>query len=95
MLTLPKRGALNVLLLASPLLLGGCNTVLMNASGDVAVQQGRLIVVSTLLMLLITILVYVLVPFSSLCLHHYSVYLVPSSSIALALMHLVVFDTGF
>ena len=55
MLTLPKRGALNVLLLASPLLLGGCNTVLMNASGDVAVQQGRLIVISTLLMLLIIV----------------------------------------
>lgn len=55
----------------------------------------KLLQTVSLLMLLITILVYVLVPFSSLCLHHYSVYLVPSSSIALALMHLVVFDTGF
>ena len=36
-------------------LLAGCNTVLMNPSGDIANQQGRLIVVSTLLMLLIII----------------------------------------
>lgn len=55
----------------------------------------KLLQTVSLLMLMITILVYVLVPFSSLWLHHYSVYLVPSSSIALALMHLVVFDTGF
>ncbi|MDY7548255.1 ubiquinol oxidase subunit II [Glaciimonas sp. Gout2] len=36
-------------------LLAGCNTVLMNPSGDIAVQQGHLIVVSTLLMLLIIV----------------------------------------
>lgn len=37
------------------LLLAGCNTVLLNAPGDVAAQQGRLIVVSTVLMLLIIV----------------------------------------
>ena len=36
-------------------LLAGCNTVLMNPSGDIANQQGRLIVVSTVLMLIIII----------------------------------------
>jgi cytochrome o ubiquinol oxidase subunit 2 len=41
-------------------LLGGCNTVLMNPSGDVAAQQGHLIVVSTLLMLLIIVPVIIL-----------------------------------
>lgn len=53
--TLLNRNLLTVPLLASSLLLGGCNTVLMNASGDVATQQGHLIVVSTLLMLLIIV----------------------------------------
>ncbi|MEO7495493.1 MAG: ubiquinol oxidase subunit II [Massilia sp.] len=39
-----------------PLLwLAGCNTVVMNPSGDIASQQGRLIVISTLLMLLIIV----------------------------------------
>jgi cytochrome o ubiquinol oxidase subunit 2 len=41
-------------------LLFGCNTVVMNASGDVARQQGQLIVASTLLMLLIIVPVIVL-----------------------------------
>jgi cytochrome o ubiquinol oxidase subunit 2 len=36
-------------------LLAGCNTVLLNASGDVARQQGHLIIVSTVLMLLIIV----------------------------------------
>ena len=36
-------------------LLAGCNTVLMNPSGDIAAQQGRLIVVSTVLMLIIIV----------------------------------------
>jgi cytochrome o ubiquinol oxidase subunit 2 len=36
-------------------LLSGCGTLLMNPSGDVAAQQGRLIVVSTVLMLLIIV----------------------------------------
>lgn len=43
------------LLLLSAVLLAGCNTVLMNPSGDIAHQQGRLIVVSTVLMLIIII----------------------------------------
>ncbi|KAF3996332.1 ubiquinol oxidase subunit II [Glaciimonas immobilis] len=42
-------------ILLPALLLAGCNTVLMNPSGDIAVQQGNLIVVSTLLMLLIIV----------------------------------------
>jgi cytochrome o ubiquinol oxidase subunit 2 len=36
-------------------MLAGCNTVLLNPSGDVAAQQGRLIVQSTVLMLLIVV----------------------------------------
>jgi cytochrome o ubiquinol oxidase subunit 2 len=43
------------LLLLPLALLAGCNTVLMNPSGDIANQQGRLIVVSTVLMLIIII----------------------------------------
>lgn len=41
-------------------LLSGCNTVVMNPSGDIAAQQGHLIVVSTVLMLLIIVPVIVL-----------------------------------
>jgi len=41
-------------------LLSGCNMVVMNASGDIARQQGQLVVVSTLLMLLIIVPVIVL-----------------------------------
>ena len=37
------------------LLLAGCNTVVMNPSGDIASQQARLIVISTALMLLIIV----------------------------------------
>ncbi len=37
------------------LMLGGCNTVVMHASGDIAVQQGKLILVATYLMLLIIV----------------------------------------
>ena len=36
-------------------LLAGCDTVVMNPSGDIAAQQGHLIVVSTVLMLLIIV----------------------------------------
>src|SRR4051812_44030269 len=43
--------------------LAGCNTVLMNPSGDIANQQGRLIVVSTVLMLLIIVPVIALTIF--------------------------------
>ena len=47
---------LRPLLLASALLsLTGCNTLVLNAPGDVAAQQGDLIIVSTVLMLLIII----------------------------------------
>ena len=44
-----------LLLLPAALLLGGCDTLLLNAPGDVAAQQGRLIIVSTVLMLLIIV----------------------------------------
>ena len=43
------------LLLLPLILLAGCNTVVMNPSGDIASQQARLIVVSTILMLLIIV----------------------------------------
>ncbi len=44
------------LLLLSPLLLlSGCEMVVLNPSGDIAVQQGRLVVVATVLMLLIIV----------------------------------------
>ena len=36
-------------------LLAGCNTIVLNPAGDVAMQQGRLVVVSTVLMLLIIV----------------------------------------
>jgi cytochrome o ubiquinol oxidase subunit II len=36
-------------------LLSGCNTIVLNAPGDVAAQQGRLVVVATVLMLLIIV----------------------------------------
>jgi len=43
--------------------LAGCNTVVLNPSGDIAAQQGRLIVVSTVLMLLIIVPVIALTVF--------------------------------
>jgi cytochrome o ubiquinol oxidase subunit 2 len=43
------------LLLLPAALLAGCNTVVMNPSGDIAAQQSHLIVVSTALMLLIIV----------------------------------------
>ncbi|NHN19476.1 ubiquinol oxidase subunit II, partial [Bacillus amyloliquefaciens] len=36
-------------------LLAGCNMVRLNPSGDIASQQGRLIIISTVLMLLIIV----------------------------------------
>jgi cytochrome o ubiquinol oxidase subunit 2 len=51
------RRALGLLPIA---LLSGCNMVVMNASGDIARQQGQLVVVSTLLMLLIIVPVIIL-----------------------------------
>jgi cytochrome o ubiquinol oxidase subunit 2 len=51
-------------LLALPLvLLAGCNTVVLNPSGDIADQQAHLIIVSTLLMLLIIVPVIALTVF--------------------------------
>jgi cytochrome o ubiquinol oxidase subunit 2 len=49
------RSARSGLLLPAFALLTGCNTVLLSPSGDVAVQQGRLLVISTVLMLLIIV----------------------------------------
>ena len=40
--------------------MAGCDTVVMNPSGDIAAQQARLIVTSTVLMLLIIVPVIVL-----------------------------------
>jgi len=57
----PKR--LRCLPLCLAFLLGGCNTVVMNPSGDVASQQSHLIVMSTLLMLLIIVPVIALTLF--------------------------------
>jgi cytochrome o ubiquinol oxidase subunit II len=48
-----STGALSMLPLA--VLLSGCDMVVLNPSGDVAAQQGRLLVQSTLLMLLIIV----------------------------------------
>lgn len=61
---MPTLHSLRRWLLLLPLaLLAGCNTVLMNPSGDIANQQGRLIVVSTVLMLIIIIPVIALTVF--------------------------------
>jgi cytochrome o ubiquinol oxidase subunit 2 len=49
------------LFLAPLAALAGCNTVVMNPSGDIAQQQAHLIVVSTLLMLLIIVPVILLI----------------------------------
>ncbi|MGS0740910.1 ubiquinol oxidase subunit II [Glaciimonas sp. GG7] len=49
------------LLLLPVVLLAGCNMVVMHPSGDIADQQGHLIVVSTLLMLLIIVPVIALI----------------------------------
>ena len=60
---MPSLKKLRALLLLPAVLMAGCNTVVMNASGDVAAQQGRLIVVSTVLMLLIIVPVIALTLF--------------------------------
>ena len=51
----------NLLLLPLVALLGGCNFVVLNPAGDIAVQQRDLVVISTALMLLIIIPVMALV----------------------------------
>src|SRR6476661_2045523 len=60
MTSLINRRALGLLSLMSLALLSGCNMVVMNASGDIARQQGKLVVASTLLMLLIIVPVNIL-----------------------------------
>ena len=52
-----------LLLLPSVALLGGCNFVVMNPAGDIAVQQRDLVVISTVLMLLIIVPVMALIVF--------------------------------
>lgn len=52
-----------LLLLPLVALLGGCNFVVMNPAGDVAVQQRDLVVISTILMLIIIIPVMFLIAF--------------------------------
>jgi cytochrome o ubiquinol oxidase subunit 2 len=42
-------------------LLAGCDTVVLNPSGDIAAQQGQLVIISTFLMLLIVVPVIVLI----------------------------------
>ncbi len=51
----PLKTLSGLLSLASVALLAGCDTVLLNPAGDIAAQQGRLIIVSTALMLLIIV----------------------------------------
>jgi cytochrome o ubiquinol oxidase subunit 2 len=53
-----RRGLFLTPLLAA---LAGCNTVVMNPSGDIAAQQAHLITVSTVLMLLIIVPVFILI----------------------------------
>ena len=54
MSSLPRLRGL-ILIAALPLL-AGCNAVLLSPSGDIAVQQRNLIIISTGLMLLIIVL---------------------------------------
>ncbi|MDM0012814.1 ubiquinol oxidase subunit II [Variovorax sp. J22P168] len=52
---MPPLKYFRALLLLPLALLAGCDMVLLNASGDIARQQGQLIIVSTVLMLLIIV----------------------------------------
>ncbi|MBX9403185.1 ubiquinol oxidase subunit II [Lysobacter sp. BMK333-48F3] len=52
-----------LLVAGAALALAGCNTVVLNPSGDIAQQQGNLIVISTVLMLLIIVPVIALTLF--------------------------------
>ena len=56
---MPPLTKLRGLLLLPLALLAGCNMVVLNPSGDIARQQGQLIVISTVLMLLIIVLISV------------------------------------
>ncbi|HEX3139345.1 MAG TPA: ubiquinol oxidase subunit II, partial [Rhizobacter sp.] len=59
----PRGRSFLLPVIAAAALLAGCDTVLLNPSGDVAAQQGNLIVVSTVLMLLIIVPVIALTIF--------------------------------
>jgi cytochrome o ubiquinol oxidase subunit 2 len=60
---MPPLKKLRGLLLLPLALLAGCNMVVLNPSGDVARQQGQLVVISTVLMLLIIVPVIALTIF--------------------------------
>lgn len=51
----------SMILLAVPALVSGCSTVVLNPAGDVAAQQGNLVVIATALMLLIIVPVMALI----------------------------------
>ncbi|TFW20827.1 ubiquinol oxidase subunit II [Massilia arenosa] len=57
------RRAPALLLVVLSTLLAGCNTVVMNPSGDVARQEAHLVVLATVLMLLIIVPVIILIVF--------------------------------
>lgn len=52
---------LRPLALLAPALLGGCSAVVLDPAGDLAVQQGNLVIFSTVLMLLIIVPVMALI----------------------------------
>ena len=52
---LARRSARMLCVLAAPALLAGCNMVVLDPSGDIAVQQRNLIIASTALMLLVIV----------------------------------------
>lgn len=55
------RPAIAGFALLGPAVLGGCSSVVLSPSGDVAAQQGELVIISTLLMLIIIIPVMALI----------------------------------
>ncbi len=62
-MSLPKILGRLVAAAGLALMLGGCNTILLNAPGDVARQQGNLIIIATVLMLIIIVPVIALTLF--------------------------------
>ena len=58
---MPRSGLLPPAVLALPVMLAGCDMVVMNPMGDVALQQRNLVIFATVLMLLIVIPVIALV----------------------------------
>lgn len=59
--SLSRRALRSIALLAAPALVSGCSTVVLNPAGDVAAQQGNLVVIATALMLLIIVPVMALI----------------------------------